>query len=141
MDPSELKERNFEAELVFAATRSSGPGGQNVNKVSSRVELRFSIRDTLLLSEKEKGLIAKKLGNRINKEGDIIIVSQSERSQYSNRLEVTERFYKLLAQALTKPKKRKPSSPTLSSRLQRLEDKRKRGEIKKMRTGKGFDQE
>jgi ribosome-associated protein len=141
METSELKERNFEAELVFTASRSGGPGGQNVNKVSSRVELRFSISDTMLLSEEEKEMIMKKLKNRINKEGDIIIVSQSERSQFLNRLEVTERFYELLAHALTKPVKRKRTFPTHSSRLQRLEDKRSRGEIKKLRKNKGFDQE
>ena len=141
MKPSELKDRDFESELVFTASRSGGPGGQNVNKVSSRVELRFNIRNTIHLNDEEKELIMKKLRNRINKEGELIIVSQAERSQFSNRMEVTDRLYELLAQALTKPKKRKPTSPTRSSKLKRLEAKQNRGAIKKMRKNTGLDQE
>ena len=141
MEPSELKERHFESELVFTATRSGGPGGQNVNKVSTKVELRFNISDTSLLSEEEKLLIVKKLGNRINKEGELIITAQSARSQLSNREKATERFYILLSRALTVQKKRKPTSPTLTSKLKRLEEKHNRSSIKKLRRDSGVDQD
>ena len=140
MKPEELKERDFESEFVFTATRSGGPGGQNVNKVNTKVELRFSIKETLLLSEEEKSLAFSKLGNRINKEGEVIIISQSERSQFSNREEAKEKFYDLLSRALTVHKKRKPTSPTRSSRLKRLEDKHNRSTIKKLRRDTGSEQ-
>ena len=79
---SDLSGRNFENEFIFNATRSSGPGGQHVNKVSTRIELRFDIGASLLLSEGEKALIRNKLAGRISKEGILLINAQSERSQY-----------------------------------------------------------
>ncbi len=139
MEPADLRDRNFESEFVFSATRSSGPGGQNVNKVSSRIELRFNIKDTGLLSEEEKDLLFKKLEKRITREGDIIIVSQSERSQFANRTEAVERFYKLISKALTVQKKRNKTSPSLSSKIKRLEDKRKKSTIKRLRKDSGID--
>jgi ribosome-associated protein len=139
MDPSALKNRNFEQEFSFSASRSSGPGGQNVNKVSSRVELRFNLSATTLFSEEEKELIFKKLRKRINKEGEIIIVSQVERSQLLNKTEVTEKFFEIIAKALTVPKKRKPTKPTMSSKIKRLDSKRIRGTIKKLRKDTGED--
>ncbi len=141
MDPSELKNRNFEQEFTFSASRSSGPGGQNVNKVSSRVELRFNLMATVLFSEEEKELIFKKLRKRINKEGEIIIVSQVERSQLLNKAEVTEKFFEIIAKALTVPKKRKPTKPTMTSKIKRLDSKRIRGTIKKLRKDTGEDSE
>ncbi|HKK41330.1 MAG TPA: alternative ribosome rescue aminoacyl-tRNA hydrolase ArfB [Bacteroidales bacterium] len=139
MEPDELKERNFENEFVFSATRSSGPGGQNVNKVSSRIELRFNIKETRLFSEEEKLLLFKKLEKRINREGEIIIVSQSERSQFANRTEAVERFYKLISRSLTVQKKRKKTTPNLASKLKRLDDKHKKSTKKKLRKDSGID--
>ena len=114
----------FERELVFTSSRSSGPGGQHVNKVSTKVELRFHIPNSGLLNDEEKDILLIKLKNKINSEGELIIVSQDERSQYKNKKKAIEKFYELLQRALTPPKKRKPTKPTQASKEKRLEKKR-----------------
>ena len=137
MDPDELKNRNLESEFVYSASRSSGPGGQNVNKVSTKVELRFNLHLTTGFSETEKDLILKKLKNKINNDGELILVSQSERSQVLNKVAVTEKFYVLISKALTLAKRRRSTNPTLTSKIKRLERKRIRGVIKKLRKDSG----
>jgi ribosome-associated protein len=137
MSPDELKNRNFENEFNYSTSRSSGPGGQNVNKVSTKVELRFNIRLTSIFTEEEKEMILIKLKNKINKENEIILVSQSERTQLMNKIAVTEKFYALISKALTVPIKRKETRPTLSSKLRRLDLKRNRSDIKKLRKQTG----
>ena len=137
MKPEELKDRNLESEFVFSTSRSGGPGGQNVNKVSTKVELRFSVYLTLLFSETEKELILKILKNKINKEGELILVSQSERTQLMNKKVAIEKFYDLISKALKVPVKRKSTRPTLSSKIKRVEKKRSRGGIKKLRKDTG----
>jgi ribosome-associated protein len=141
MSPEDLKRRNFEKELIYATSRSGGPGGQNVNKVSTKVELRFSISGTLLFSETEKEIILLKLKNKVNKEGELILVSQAERTQLLNKEAVTEKFYDLVSKALTIQKKRTATRPTTSSKLKRLDSKQNRSHIKKLRkqTGESFD--
>ena len=133
MKPEELRERNFESEFVFSTSRSGGPGGQNVNKVSTKVELRYSLLSTSLLTEGEKELVLKKLKNKINKELELILVSQAERTQLMSKSAVIEKFYDLVSKALTLPLKRRSTRPTLSSRVKRLELKKNRGLVKKLR--------
>ena len=133
MKPEDLKKRSLESELQFSASRSTGAGGQNVNKVNTKVELRFSVISTLILSDEEKELIINKLKNRLNKDGELVLVSQEARSQLENKLAVTEKFYRLLASALTLPVPRKETRPTKASKLKRLESKKYRSTVKKFR--------
>ena len=133
MKPEELKERGIENGFVFSAARSSGPGGQNVNKVNTRIELRFDVPSSQFFSEDEKKMILEKLKNRINNKGELIISSQSERTQGMNKTKAAEKFYELVAKALTIKKKRKPTGPTAASRLKRFENKKHRSQIKKLR--------
>lgn len=134
-DPSWLtmKSGDFSREFIFAASRSSGPGGQHVNKVSSRVELRFNIPGSDLLEEEEKAVVLRKLAGRINKEGFLRLSSQAERSQNENKVRVINRFFKLLAWALTPEKNRKSTAPTSASRIKRLETKHIHSEKKARR--------
>lgn len=137
MDPDKIRSRIPAAEIFFRATRSQGPGGQNVNKVSTRIELRFNVNKSSSLSEKEKQMILVRLKNRISSDGDLIIVSQSERSQLMNRKKAEERFYKLLAEALTIKRIRKPTQATKASKIKRIETKKQRGAIKRLRKKSG----
>ncbi len=132
-----LRDRDFSNEFVFQASRSSGPGGQNVNKVSSKVEVRFNFRISLLLNESEKALIAEKLVNKINKEGEIVLVAQTDRSQLKNKEIVVEKLFSLLEKALTPRKKRLKTKPTRGSVEKRLESKRVRSTIKANRKEMG----
>jgi len=141
MSPDDLIKRNIENEFVFSASRSSGPGGQNVNKVSSKVELRFNLLLTSAFSEQEKEILFRKLKNKINKEGELLIISQSERSQLLNKQVVIEKFFILISKALTIPKYRRATKPTFTSKLKRLEEKKDRGSIKKLRKTKGWSEE
>lgn len=133
MKPEELIIRNFENEFVYSSSRSSGPGGQNINKLNTKVELRFNINKTSLLSDEEKEMLCRKLPNKINGEGELILIAQSERTQLMNKKIVTEKFYFLVSKALTSPQKRRSTRPTTASKIKRLEKKKKHGHIKKLR--------
>jgi ribosome-associated protein len=127
--------RDFTSEFTFATSRSSGPGGQNVNKVNSKVELRFVVDQSQLLTDREKEIIFNKLKNRINNEGELIITVQTDRSQLKNKEEAIEKFYELITKALTPRKPRRATKPTKSSVEKRLEMKRLTGEKKILRKG------
>ncbi len=129
----DLRFRKFDNEWIFTASRSSGPGGQHVNKVSTKIELRFNVVQTLLLSEEEKQLILTKLAGRINKEGDLIIVVQTERSQTDNKEKAVARFYTLIQQALKVQKPRKKTKPTAGSLAKRKRSKQVQAKRKGMR--------
>lgn len=119
-----LSGRNLDNELIFSASRSGGPGGQHVNKVSTKVELRFDVLNSKLLTHEEQEIILSRLAGKITKEGILVLRSQVERSQYDNKIRVTANFYKLILKALTPVKKRKPTTPTPGSQQKRLETKR-----------------
>ena len=135
-----LRERGFEKELIFTASRSSGAGGQNVNKVSTKIELRFNVLESLILSEEEKAIIQIKLGNRISNEGFLIIQCQSSRSQLKNKEESVEKFFALIAKALTPVKKRKKTRPSLASKTKRLDRKKQDSSRKENRKKIGLDE-
>ncbi|MDR2927023.1 MAG: aminoacyl-tRNA hydrolase [Cytophagaceae bacterium] len=118
-----LRNRDLYRELRYSATRSSGAGGQHVNKVSSRVELRFSIANSQALTDDEKSLIAQKLATRINQAGELVLAAQTERSQYRNKLIVTERFFNLLENALVQHEERIPTHPSKATIAKRMNDK------------------
>jgi len=122
-------------ELVFKAVRSSGSGGQNVNKVSTKVELRFDVEHSEFLTGDEKARIFKKLKNRISNEGILIISSDTERTQLRNKKNAIAIFFDLLEQALKKPKKRKKTKPTRASKEKRLKEKKVQSEKKQLRKG------
>jgi ribosome-associated protein len=128
-----IRNIDLEPELKFAFSRSSGPGGQHVNKTSTRVELRFNVVNSSLLSDEEKELILENLKTRVNSEGEIVMYSQSERSQARNKERVTERFFELITRALTPKKKRKPTKPGAASREKRLKEKKAVSEKKRLR--------
>jgi len=124
MTVAELISRDFTNEFTFSASRSSGAGGQNVNKVNTRMELRFNIAASVKLTTDEKGLLLAKLTGRINTEQDFIVVSQTERTQLGNKTKATERFFLLMARALTPRKRRKATRPTRASKEKRLDEKK-----------------
>jgi ribosome-associated protein len=128
-----LNNRDFSPEFTFTASRSSGPGGQNVNKVSSRVELRFDVNGSLLLTQEEKEIILVKLYNKINSAGELMLVAQKDRSQLKNKEKVVEKFYSLLNKALTPVKIRKPTKPSRAAKEKRLEEKLIHAEKKQRR--------
>jgi ribosome-associated protein len=133
LQDSILKGRDFSGEFNFSASHSSGPGGQNINKVSTKIELRFDVISSFLLTEEEKKLISNKLKKRINKEGILKITSQSERSQLKNKEQAVDKFYEIIEKALTPRKPRKPTRPTAASKKKRIEIKRKLSEKKERR--------
>lgn len=124
-------------ELQFLFSRSGGPGGQNVNKVESRVELLFDVGSSAGLTEEQKSLIRSRLHRRIDAGGRIRIVVQDSRSQWKNRETAVERFVEMLRGALVTPKARKPTKSTAGGRARRIEAKKKRGSVKKMRKVRG----
>jgi ribosome-associated protein len=120
-------------ELKFTAVKSSGAGGQNVNKVSTKVELRFTIKDSSCLSENEKAILCAKLAGRTNSEGELIISSQEERSQLRNKQRVIEKFLDILHNALKQKKKRIATRASKASKLKRMDEKHKHSEKKELR--------
>ena len=122
-----------ENEIQYDFIRASGPGGQNVNKVASSVQLRFYVRNSPSLTSDIKERLTKLAGRRITEEGILIIEAKRHRTQEQNRLEAVERLVDLIRRAQEKPKPRHATRPTRASREKRLAVKRKRSDIKKNR--------
>ncbi|MDX2116387.1 MAG: alternative ribosome rescue aminoacyl-tRNA hydrolase ArfB [Planctomycetota bacterium] len=127
-----------DAALRFTASRSSGPGGQNVNKVSSRIELRVRLAD-IPLSAAALGRLRALAGRRINDEGELVLIAEDSRSQHQNRALAVERLRELLVRALVVPKLRVKTKPTKSSQRRRVDDKKARGRTKAQRRDRGHD--
>jgi ribosome-associated protein len=127
-----------ENELHFDYIRASGPGGQNVNKVATAVQLRFDLRASSLPEEVKSRLIHLS-GKRATSEGILLIEGKQFRTQEQNREDAIQRLIALVRRASVKPKPRKRTKPTKTSKEKRLHSKKRRGEIKKSRRGKSFE--
>lgn len=125
-----------ESELSESFIRASGPGGQNVNKVSSAVQLRFDVRGSPSLPNDVAIRLIKLGGRRITKDGVMVIVAQSHRTQERNRDDARERLFDLIRQAAVRPVPRRATRPTRASKKKRLEGKKHRSRIKSMRGGR-----
>ncbi len=136
---NDLKKKNLISEAVFSASRSSGPGGQNVNKVNTKIELRFNIHNSILLNDREKAILKTVLKNHLTANGELIVVSQVGRSQLQNKEKAIEKFYLIIAKALSPRKRRITTKPTTGSVMKRLEKKRIHAAKKYLRN-KNFDQ-
>jgi ribosome-associated protein len=120
-------------ELKYRTSRSSGPGGQHVNKAETRVELLWDLEASECLNAIQKRRIRKRQGSRLTEDGLLILAGEKYRSQHRNREEVTDRFLDLITESIVPVKKRKPTKPTRASREKRIRDKKIRGELKRLR--------
>ena len=130
--------KDITPELRFSAVRSSGPGGQNVNKTASKVEARFNVEASVLLTDAEKALVREKLANQLTQEGELVVTAQTERSQLRNKEIAVQKLIRLLNKAFAKPKARKATKPTAASQQERREQKNRQSEKKAQRQRKDW---
>ena len=123
----------FEHELEEKFVTAGGPGGQNVNKVASAVQLRWNVKTSHAFDDEQKWMIRRALDNRINEEGELVLFIQTHRSQVRNREEARERLVELLEKALVKPKRRVATKPSKAQKQRRLEGKAHRSDVKAKR--------
>ncbi len=136
-----MKRRSFRSsvprvpaeEIRLEFVRSSGPGGQNVNKTSSKVQLRWHVGGSQTFTEEQRAAIRARAGHRLNGQDEIVLAAQAERSQSQNRAEVIQRLQELVADALRPKKKRKKTRVSRAQKLKRLEGKRRTSDIKRTR--------
>lgn len=125
--------RGLLREVEFIASRSAGPGGQNVNKVNTKVTLRFNVIASTILSDEQRAIVFKKLENKLSKDGLLIITSQDARSQVANKASAIAKFESLIKKAFYVPRVRKKTKPSKASQQKRIKAKKIRGEKKDWR--------
>ena len=128
-----IEPEKLHSEVVFQTARSGGKGGQNVNKVETKVELRFDIPNSQVLTDEQKDFLQKKLTNKLTNEGVLFLYHQTERSQLANKEKVVKKFDRLIREAFVVPRNRRATRPTLASVLRRVKTKKQRSDTKKMR--------
>ncbi len=128
-----LNFKDIFSEVQYKTSRSGGPGGQNVNKTETKVELKWNLYTSTAISEDDRGKLMAKLKTKLDLEGNISITSSRTRSQLTNKEDVQQKFKNLLIKALTPQKKRIASKPTKGSIKRRIESKKKTGETKQLR--------
>ena len=122
-----------EGEITESFIRASGPGGQNVNKLATAVQLRFDVRHSPSLSHEVRARLERLAGNRLTRDGVLVITAQRHRTQERNREDARERLIALIRQAAVRPKPRRPTRPTAASRERRIEGKKRRAGVKRLR--------
>ncbi len=125
-----------QGEIAESFIRSSGPGGQNVNKLATAVQLRFDVRHSRSLPNEVRARLEKLAGRRLTRDGVLVITAERHRTQERNRQDARERLVALIRQASIRPKPRRPTKPTAGSRERRIQTKKRRSRIKKLRSGR-----
>ncbi|QMW03080.1 alternative ribosome rescue aminoacyl-tRNA hydrolase ArfB [Spirosoma foliorum] len=120
----------LQPELQYQFARSGGAGGQNVNKVATKAELRFDVRNSLLLTDDERAILEEKLATKLTTEGELVLTHQTERTQLANKEKVTKKFYRLIEKAFEVPKPRKATKPSKASIEERIAQKKQKGDTK-----------
>lgn len=128
MNPNQLL-----PDVQYQFARSGGAGGQNVNKVATKAELRFDVRNSTLLTDEQRVVLMEKLANKLTTEGELVLTHQTERTQLGNKEKVTKKFLRLIERAFEIPKPRRATKPSKAAVAERIAGKKRKGEVKEQR--------
>ncbi len=128
-----MKLPDLSPEIRYQFARSGGAGGQNVNKVATKAELRFDLQNSTLLTDEQKAVLAQKLATKLTTDGELVLTHQTERTQLANRDKVTTKFYQLLQKAFEQPKARRATKPSKAAVAERISEKKRKGDVKATR--------